>query len=114
MIEQEKKGFLVLMALLGEAFKEEVSTERAKIYFEFLKPYSFYSVMNAIKHSIRYLKFYPKVSELIDIISPHDQYPLIESEEAKKFRLKRENQEITEFITQISKIIGKTELKQIK
>ncbi len=107
MIEQDRKGFLILMALLGEAFKEEVSTERAKIYFEFMKPYTLFAVMTAIKRAIRELKFYPKVSELLEFIDPYNGYQMVESDESHKFRLKNENKQLLEFIIQISKIIGK-------
>ena len=107
MEEKDKKGFLILIAMLSEAFKEELSTERAKIYFEFLKPYSLYQVMTAIKYSIRNFKFFPKISELAEFIDPKDGYQLIETEEVMKFRLKRENKQMLEYIGQISQIMGK-------
>lgn len=114
MEESDRKGFLILMAMISEAFKEEVSTERAKIYFEFLKPYSLYRVMDAIKYSIRHLKFFPKISELTDVIDPKDKYTLIESEESNRFRLKKENTEMVLFMSEISKIMGKTKAIPLK
>lgn len=107
MEEKDRKGFLILMAMLSEAFKEEMSTERAKIYFEFLKPYSLYQVMNSIKYSIRHFKFFPKISELAEFIDPGDGYRLIETDEIMKFRLKKENKVILEYVGQISQILGK-------
>lgn len=102
MEEKDKKGFLVLMAMLAEAFKEDVSTERAKIYYEFLNPFSFYSVMMGIKESIKTAKFFPKVSELRDIISPPSGW-------GPNFAIpnkNEENKQIMEFVEKIAKIMG--------
>jgi hypothetical protein len=114
MEEKDRKGFLVLMAMLSEAFKEEMSTERAKIYFEFLKTYSLYQIMRSIKYSIRHHKFFPKVSELLDFIDPEDGYRLIETEEAMKFRLKKENKEMIEYIGKIAQIVAKRKESTVK
>jgi hypothetical protein len=102
MEEKDKKGFLVLMAMLAEAFKEDVSTERAKIYFEFLSPFGFYEVMMSIKESIKTSKFFPKVSELREIISPPGGW-------GPHFGIPNKNEvdkQIMEFVERIAKIMG--------
>lgn len=75
MQEKDKKEFLVLMATLSEAFKEDVSKERAKIYFEFLKGYSIEGIKYAIKRAIKELKFFPKISELLVFLGYDPHYP---------------------------------------
>ena len=68
MKDTDKKYFLVLMATLEEAFKEEMSPERGKLYFEFLNKYSLYEVTSAVEEAIRSLKFFPKIGELCQLI----------------------------------------------
>lgn len=102
MDEKDRKGFLVLMAMLAEAFKEDVSSERAKIYFEFLRPFSFYEVMMSIKESIKTSKFFPKVSELREIICPPggwgSNFSLPNKDELDK--------RVIEYVERIAKIMG--------
>jgi len=97
---EDKKNFLVLMAMLGEAFKEDVSSERAKIYFEFLQNHPLSDVTYAFKRAIRELKFFPKVSELIEMMSPYEV-----DEEAP--HIKSQNKEAIEYIKKIAAMIGK-------
>lgn len=107
MEEKDRKGFLVLMVMLSEAFREDMSSERAKIYFEFLKSYSLFQVMQSIQWSIRHLKWFPKLADLHEFIDPEDGYKLIETEKAKEFRLKNEEKIMLEYIGGISSLIGK-------
>ncbi|MGA2464664.1 MAG: hypothetical protein ABSH06_09975 [Thermodesulfobacteriota bacterium] len=107
MEEKDRKGFIVLMLMLSEAFKEDMSTERVKIYFEFLKPYSLYQVMQAVNHLIRHSKFFPRVADFHELIDPEDGYHLFESEEAKKLRLKNEEKIMLEYVGDISKLLGR-------
>ncbi len=106
MEEKDRKGFLVLMAMSAEAFKEEVSKERAKIYFEFLRKYSLYQVMQALNHSIRTSKFFPRVADLEDFLRPDNHYPRLESDKARDIRLKQEEKRMLDYIGQISRILG--------
>lgn len=107
MEEKDRKGFIMTMAMLSEAFKEEMSTERVKIYFEFLKSYSLYQVMQATKHLIRHAKFFPKIADFHEFIDPEDGYKLIEGEIGKQQRLKRESKEMIEYMNDLSKMLGK-------
>ncbi len=75
MQEKDKKEFLVLMAMVETAFNEQVSKERAKIYFDFLKNYSMQGVRYAINRAIKELKFFPKVSELLQFLGYDPHYP---------------------------------------
>ena len=69
----DKKQFLILLAWMAEAFKEEMGKERAKIYFDFLKGYPIEKLKDTFKWAIQELKFFPKISELIDHLTedPH-------------------------------------------
>jgi hypothetical protein len=97
---EDKKNFLVLMAMLGEAFKEDVSSERAKIYFEFLKDKPIFEISYAFKRAIRELKFFPKISEIIELMTPYEV-----DEEAP--HIKSQNKEAVEYIKKMASIIGK-------
>lgn len=114
MEERDRKGFLVLIAMLSEAFKEEMSSERAKIYYEFLKPYSLYQIMQSIQWSIKHLKWFPKIADLHEFIDPEDGYKLIESDKTKEFRLKNEEKVMLEYVREISSLIGRKRESNIK
>lgn len=75
MQEKDKKEFLVLMAMLAEAFKEDISKDRAKIYFDFLKPYSMDGIRYAFKRAIKELRFFPKIAELLVFLGYDPHYP---------------------------------------
>lgn len=68
MEEKDVKQFLLLLVMLEEAFKEEVSKERAKIYFEALREFSLPQIKESFITVIRELKFFPKVAELRQFI----------------------------------------------
>lgn len=110
MEQKDQKGFLVLIALLAESFKEEMSKERAKIYFEFLSKFELYEVTWAIKQAIRELKYFPKISELIDFIHP-TQYEYVGGP-SKELTSKRENQKALEYIGRMANIV-KNDPKQL-
>jgi len=105
MDEKDKKGFLVLMAMLSEAFKEEMSSERGKIYFEFLRKYPLYQVVWSVNQSIKELKYFPKVSELIDFINPSTYEDLTDPQLLLEGN-KGGNKKALEYIAQMAKTIG--------
>ncbi len=63
-----KKLFLQSLNSLESAFGEKVSEDRAKIYWDILKGYSDIEIKKAVIGSIRGLKFFPKISEIIEMI----------------------------------------------
>ena len=64
----DKKLFLKSLNSLESAFGEKVSGARAKIYWDILKSYSDVEIKKAVVKAIRELKFFPKISEIIEII----------------------------------------------
>ncbi len=64
----DKKLFLQSLNSLESAFDEKVSEDRAKIYWDILKGYSDREIKKSVIRSIRELKFFPKVSEIIEMI----------------------------------------------
>lgn len=64
----DKKLFLQSLNSLESAFGEKLSEDRAKIYWDILKNYSDIEIKKAVIGSIRGLKFFPKISEIIEII----------------------------------------------
>ena len=64
----DKKLFLKSLNSLESAFSEKVSEDRAKIYWDILKGYSDLEIKRAIIGSLRKLKFFPKISEIIEMI----------------------------------------------
>ena len=64
----DKKLFLQSLNSLESAFGEKVSEDRTKIYWDILKGYSDLNIKKAVIKSIRELKFFPKVSEIIEMI----------------------------------------------
>ncbi len=69
MKEEDRKYFIVLMAMLEEVFKENLSTERAKLYFEFLKEHSLSTVAQAVRIAVKECKFFPKIAEIEQFIN---------------------------------------------
>ena len=63
-----KKLFLQSLNSLESAFGEKISEDRAKIYWDILKGYSDLNIKKAVIRSIRELKFFPKISEIIEMI----------------------------------------------
>jgi len=63
-----KKLFLQSLNSLESAFGEKLSEDRAKIYWDILKNYPDVEIKKAIIRSIRGLKFFPKIAEIIEII----------------------------------------------
>jgi uncharacterized membrane-anchored protein YjiN (DUF445 family) len=111
MKEIDQKPFLILMAMLNEAFKEQMSSERGKIYFEFLKKYSISEVTYAVKQSIKKLKFFPKVADLIEFINPDERYEFIGDPKQIELRNEKQDKEALEYIKQMARLI--TEKKSI-
>jgi hypothetical protein len=66
--KMNKKLFLQSLNSLESAFGEKVSEDRAKIYWDILKGYSDIEIKKAVIGSIRGLKFFPKISEIIEMI----------------------------------------------
>ena len=64
----DKKLFLQSLNSLESAFGEKLSEDRAKIYWDILKGYSDMEIKKAVIGSIRELKFFPKISEIIEMI----------------------------------------------
>jgi len=64
----DKKLFIQSLNSLESAFGEKVSEGRAKIYWDILKGYSDIEIKKAVVKSIRELKFFPKISEIIEMI----------------------------------------------
>ena len=74
----DKKLFLTCINSLESAFGEELSKNRIKIYWEILGNYNEKDMKNAIIKLIRELKFFPKISEIIEAIEgdPEDEAEL--------------------------------------
>jgi len=64
----DKKLFLKSLNSLESAFGEKLNEDRAKIYWDILKGYSDIGIKKAVVRSIRELKFFPKISEIIEMI----------------------------------------------
>ena len=64
----DKNLFLKSLNSLESAFGEKISEDRAKIYWDMLKGYSDIEIKKAVVGSIRVLKFFPKISEIIEMI----------------------------------------------
>jgi len=64
----DKKLFLQSLNSLESAFGEKLGEDRAKIYWDILKSYSDLEIKKAVIRSIRELKFFPKISEIIEMI----------------------------------------------
>ncbi len=64
----KKAIFLQSLNALESAFGEKASEDRAKIYWDILKGYSDIEIKKAVIGSIRRLKFFPKISEIIEMI----------------------------------------------
>ncbi|MBA7569209.1 hypothetical protein ES695_11590 [Candidatus Atribacteria bacterium 1244-E10-H5-B2] len=64
----DKKLFLQSLNSLESAFGEKLSEDRAKIYWDILKGYSDINIKKAVVKSIRGLKFFPKIAEIIEMI----------------------------------------------
>jgi hypothetical protein len=64
----EKEIFLKSLNSLESSFGEKISGDRAKIYWDILKGYSDIDIKKAVVKSVRELKFFPKVSEIIEAI----------------------------------------------
>lgn len=108
MEDKEKKSFLVMMAMLSEAFADNTSSERAKIYWEFLKKYQLNEVTFAIKEAVKRLKFYPKVSEIIDMIETgRGPYRDLGDPKAIEFDNKKKDEKAIEWIKQMASAIGR-------
>jgi len=63
-----KKLFLQSLNSLESAFGEKLSEDRVKIYWDILKDHSDLEIKKAVIRSIRELKFFPKISEIIEMI----------------------------------------------
>ena len=64
----DKKLFLKSLNSLESAFGEKLSEDRTKIYWDMLRGYSDIEIKKAVVKSIRELKFFPKISEIIEMI----------------------------------------------
>jgi len=64
----DKKLFLKSLNSLESAFGEKLNEDRAKIYWDILKGYSDIEIKKAVVRSIRELKFFPKISEIIEMV----------------------------------------------
>ena len=64
----DKKLFLKSLNSLESAFGEKLSKDRTKIYWDMLKGYSDVEIKKAVIEAIRRLKFFPKISEIIEAI----------------------------------------------
>jgi hypothetical protein len=66
--EQDQPDFAHLMAMLDKAFRQETSDLGNEVYWQGLRDCEIEDVKAAFVQAIRELKFYPKVSELRDLI----------------------------------------------
>ena len=64
----KKAIFLQSLNALESAFGEKASEDRAKIYWDILRGYSDIEIKKAVIGSIRRLRFFPKISEIIEMI----------------------------------------------
>ena len=58
--------FIKAVAYLGMAYGKEYSQAETQQMYEFLKEYSYQTIIDAVKNIIRTSKFAPKISELIE------------------------------------------------
>jgi hypothetical protein len=114
----DKKQFLVLLAWMAQAFKEEMSKERAKIYYDFLKSYHIEKIREAFESCISSLKFFPKISEILEQMNPQpdlsywpsfDDKPMIEHKEPYN---PLDKEEAKDFISKITNEIDNQENKE--
>ena len=66
---KNKQQFSEFMAAIGEIFDKEISVTLRKIYWETLKPYSDTQCKKAFEVALTTLKFFPKPSEILEIIN---------------------------------------------
>lgn len=64
----DKKLFLKSLNILESAFGEKLSEDRAKIYWDILKDYPESKMKGAVVRLIREVKFFPKISEILEMI----------------------------------------------
>jgi hypothetical protein len=57
------------------AYKEQVSKDRAKIYYEDLKGYSAAEISTAFDECRRNLDFFPRVSQILRVLNPPPEEP---------------------------------------
>jgi len=69
----DKKLFLKSLNGLESAFGEKLNEDRAKIYWDILKNYSDIEMKKAVVKSIRELKYFPKISEIISVIEGNSE-----------------------------------------
>ena len=65
-------GFSKTMAMLAVAYDKEVSKELNSLYFEVLKKYEIDEIKSAIVKHLESSKFFPKPSEIIELIKPKE------------------------------------------
>ena len=58
--------FIKAVAYLGMAYGKEYSQAETQQMYEFLKEYSYQTIIDAVKNIIKTSKFVPKISELIE------------------------------------------------
>jgi len=69
-------------ARMGLAYDKEVKQGQMAVYYEFLQSYSVEALRYAIKHAIPSIKWFPKVSELVEIMSGYK--PIIQADRQLK------------------------------
>lgn len=68
MTPEDDKKFIKALLVLGEVFNEQVSETRLEAYRMVLGDYEFQSVEDAIRRAMTSLKFFPRPSELVEMI----------------------------------------------
>jgi hypothetical protein len=68
MTDADREGFARVLALLSEAFSEEVSTTRAEAYFVALRDLELAQLQSMIERALRECKFFPRPVELRELI----------------------------------------------
>jgi hypothetical protein len=66
------RRFAELMMALGETFRESVSDLRAELYFDALSDLTIEQVEQAVKLAVRGKTFFPKPSELRELVTGND------------------------------------------
>jgi hypothetical protein len=74
-MQHDIEDFAGLMALLAEVFGKDLTPQLVEIYFRALADFPIERIAAAIDEAVRRLKFFPKPTELIELIegSPDDQ-----------------------------------------
>ncbi len=68
-----EQDFIKGMKFLGLAYGKEFTQDECKVYYEFIKIYTYNTFKNAIKSLIKKTKYLPKINEIIEECDKHKE-----------------------------------------